>query len=190
MHYACGLRNAPALQFLLNSSVDPRITDAHGHTAVQWARRFGFEEGEALIARVTGTPLVSTPPHQTVPPGASSIGATSAVNVDLPFAGNVPTGCGQAGVAVLAPLPAPAQAPAPPGPAPMPDPDSELANVLSSSLPPFHPLGAHPAGATRSLEQFLEPRASCDLHATATKSESSLAGFLTAAAHEVERSTI
>jgi len=73
MHYVCALRNTPALQLLLNSNVDPRAIDAQGQTAADWARRNGFSEGEALIARVTGdaAPPAGVPPLQ--PTAASAV---------------------------------------------------------------------------------------------------------------------
>ena len=116
MHYACGLRNAPALQYLLSAAVDPLHTDAHGHTALQWARRFGFNEGERLIARATGAPLISTPPHQAVPCG--NRGGES-----LPFAGSVGVASGLPGAQTTHPAQTvPSMSP--------------LANGLASALPP------------------------------------------------------
>jgi hypothetical protein len=72
MHYVCGLRNTPALQLLLNSSVDPNIADAQGQTPADWAKRYGFHEGETLIARATGQPV---PP----PPGVDATAASACV---------------------------------------------------------------------------------------------------------------
>ena len=54
LHYACALQNAPALRLLLAAHVDPRVADAGGATAVDWARQHGFHEGEALIAHALG----------------------------------------------------------------------------------------------------------------------------------------
>ena len=189
MHYACGLRNAPALQLLLNSSVDPQLTDAHGHTAVQWARRFGFQEGEVLISRATGSPLVSTPPHQSVPTGdhGGLHGAPSSDSTGLPFAG-VAAGGSLADGASCAPTNPTLLDSAPVA--------SGLSGLPQSDLP-------LPPPPTRSLEQFLEPQVpsagtapavggattggdGMGSSAATNDQERSLAGLFTAAAAHVE----
>ena len=189
MHYACGLRNAPALQLLLNSSVDPQLTDAHGHTAVQWARRFGFQEGEVLISRATGSPLVSTPPHQSVPTAAHGglHGAPSSDSTGLPFAG-IAAGGSLADGASCAPTNPTLLDSAPVA--------SGLSGLPQSDLP-------LPPPPTRSLEQFLEPQVpsagtapavggattggdGMGSSAATNDQERSLAGLFTAAAAHVE----
>ena len=51
LHYACGLRNLPVLQKLLDAGVAPSIPDPQGNTPADWARGYSFNEGEALITR-------------------------------------------------------------------------------------------------------------------------------------------
>lgn len=185
MHYACALRNAPALQLLLNSAVDAQASDAHGHTAMQWARRFGFKEGEALIARATGAPLASTPPHQTVgESGGDAVDGSCAQ--ELPYAGNVTAASGEATLPSMLPMAG--------GMA------GQSLSALSASggclssmaLPPsgipFPSSQPHGSGGAtpRSLEHFLEPQASTAPPSTHNAAERSLAGFLTAAAAHVE----
>jgi len=116
MHYVCGLRNTPALQLLLNSSVDPHIADTQGQTPAQWAARFRFHEGQALIARATGQPV---PPPSDVAVAETNSNAAPSQPV------------------------LPPQAPA------------MSTNESQAMMAPAVATG----GATRSLEQFLEPSA-------------------------------
>ena len=105
MHYVCGLRNAAALQLLLNSSVDPTIVDGQGQTPADWARRYGFYDGEVLIAKAQGEPI----------PAPAQMAAATPVAVTTA--------------------------------------------AVDASLPAVPAAVAMPSGATRSLEQFLEPTA-------------------------------
>ena len=148
MHYACGLRNAPALQLLLNSSVDPHVIDVHGQSAAHWAKRFGFEEGEALISQAVGAPVESTPPHQTLPPPVhSSISSLNAeTSGSLTLVGNAASVGDVVGVSASATQQVLSNAPLPAG-------------ESSTSLASFPSPPTHGGGATRSLQQFLDPQA-------------------------------
>ena len=121
MHYVCGLRNLPALKLLLDSTVDPRIRDSQKLTAADWANRYGWTEGEALIARHLGEPVPSAPnaaaaialPADAAAIAAAPIGApaTSAVETAEPAGAatpNAPLSC--AGISAVS-IPASAVSP-------------------------------------------------------------------------------
>ena len=109
MHYVCALRNLPALQLLLNASINPALADSAGNTAAEWARRFQFADGEAAIARATGVPLpagaaaatatatsvpiegVAASSSSCVPGVATTTGGTPPL-VSAPFGGAAPGG--------------------------------------------------------------------------------------------------
>jgi len=174
LHYSCALRNAPALQLLLSSSVDANVADAHGHTPAQWASRFGFQEGEAIIARAPREPPASVP-HVSGPPASTpphqSVSSDCGVSVDGARINDV---AGEAGWLVGA-------ISAPPEPTVVPS----VLPLASAAPPSAHPPSAHPpSGNTRSLEQFLEPSGAAAGSASteASANERSLADFLTTSA--------